>query len=65
MSENMKSKCFQLIHALPREWKKAPAMHDGSFENLLIQDHHLNKKNQMLCFTKLCHYPCFSAQVTQ
>ena len=28
-------------------------MHDGSLENLLIQDHHLIKKNQMLCLIKL------------
>ena len=28
-------------------------MHDGSLENIVIQDHYLIKKNQMLCFTKL------------
>ena len=28
-------------------------MHDGSLENLLIQDHHLIKEDQMLCLTKL------------
>ena len=28
-------------------------MHDRSLENLLIQNHHLNKKKQILCLTKL------------
>ena len=48
-----KFKWFQLIHALPREWKEAISMHDGSLENLLIPDHHLIKKNQIFCLTKL------------
>ena len=49
----MKFKWLQLIHALPREWKEAISIHDGSLENLLIQDHHLIKKDQILCLTKL------------
>ena len=53
LSQNMKFKCFQLIHTLPREWKEAISTHDGSLENLLIQDHHLIKINQILCLTKL------------
>ena len=53
LSQNMKFKWFQLTHALPREWKKAISMHDGRLENLLILDHHLIKKNQILCLTKL------------
>ena len=28
-------------------------MHDGSLENVLIQDHHLIKKSQILCLNKL------------
>ena len=28
------------------------SMHDGSLENLLIEGHHLIKKNQSLCLTK-------------
>ena len=46
LSQNMKSKWFQLIHALPREWKEAISVHDGSLENLLIQDHQLIKKKK-------------------
>ena len=45
----MKLKCFQLIQALPNE---AILIHDGSLENLLVQEHHLIEKNQMLCLTK-------------
>ena len=47
MSQNIKLKWFQLIHASPREWKEAISMHDASLENLLIQDHHFIKKNQI------------------
>ena len=53
LSQNMKFKWFQLIHALPREWKEAISMHNGHLKNLLIHDHHLIKKNQILCLTKL------------
>ena len=45
LSQNMKFKWFQLTHALPREWIEAISMYDGRLENLLIQDHHLIKKN--------------------
>ena len=48
----MKFKWPQLTHPLRREWKEAISMHDRSPENLLIQDHHLIKKNQILCLTK-------------
>ena len=46
LSQNMKFEWFQLIHALPREWKEAISMHNGRLKNLLIHDHHLTKKNQ-------------------
>ena len=49
----MKFKWFQSVHALPGEWKGAISVHYGSLQNLLIQDHHLIKKNQILCLTKL------------
>ena len=39
-------------------------MHDGSLENLLIQDHHLIKKNQMLCLTKLNSNELYKIQIT-
>ena len=52
-SQNMKLKWFQLMHALRKEWKEAISMHHGSLENLFFQDHHLIKKNQILCLTKL------------
>ena len=53
LSQKMKLRWFQLTHALPREWKESISMHNGSFENVLIQDHHLVKKNQIICLTKL------------
>ena len=59
----MKFKWFQLIHALPREWKEAISMHDGSLEILLIQNHHLIKKNQILCLTKLISNELYKIQI--
>ena len=63
LSQNMKFKWFQLIHALRREWKEAISMHNGSLENLLIHDHHLIKKNQILCSTKLNSNELYKIQI--
>ena len=38
-------------------------MHDGSLENLLIRDHHLIKKNQILCLTKLNSNELYKIQI--
>ena len=56
-------KWFQLIHALPREWKEAISMHDGSLKNLLTQDHHLIKKNQIFCLNKLNSNELYKIQI--
>ena len=63
LSQNMKFKWFQLIHALPRVWKESVSMHDGRLENLFIQDHHLIKKNQMICLTKLNSNELYKIQI--
>ena len=63
LAQNMKFKWFQLIHVLPSEWKEAISMHDRSLENLLIQDHHLIKKNQILCLTKFNSNELYKIQV--
>ena len=49
----MKFKWFQLTYALPREWNQATSTYDGSLQNLLMQDDHLVKKNQVVRLTKL------------
>ena len=54
---------FQLIHAFPREWKEAISVHDGSLGNLLIQHHHLIKKSQILCLTKLNSNELYKIQI--
>ena len=59
----MKFKLFQLIHTLPREWKEAISVHDGSLEIFLNQDHHLIKKNQILCLTKLNSNELYKIQI--
>ena len=51
-------KWIQLTHVLPREWKEAISTHNGSLEDLLIQDHHLIKKNQILRLTQLTVIDC-------
>ena len=59
----MKFKWFQLIHALQREWKEAISMHDGSLENLLIQDHHLIKKKPNPLLSKLNSNELYKIQI--
>ena len=63
LSQNMKFKWLQLIHALPREWKEAISVHDENLENLLIQDHHLIQENQILCLTKLNSNELYKIQI--
>ena len=46
-----------------RVWKETISMHDRSLENLLIQDHHLTKKNQILCLTKLNSNELYKIQI--
>ena len=59
MSQNVKLKLFQLI-----QLKEAISMHDGSLENLLIQNQHLIKKKQILCLTKLNSNELNKIQIT-
>ena len=63
LSQNMKLNWFQLIQVLTREWKEAIPIHDGNLVNLLIQDHHLIKKNQMPCLTKLNSNELYKIQI--
>ena len=45
------------------ERKEAILMHDGSLENLLIEDHHPIKKKQILCLTKLNSNELYNIQI--
>ena len=45
------------------EWKEAISMHNGSLKNHLIHDHHLIKKNQILCLTKLSSNELYKIQI--
>ena len=51
----------------PSVWGKrsclAFSMHDGSLEKLLIRDHHLIKKKQILCLTKLNGNELYKIQI--
>ena len=58
----MKFKWFQIIRNFLRERREA-RWNDESLENLLIQDHHLIKKNQMICLTKLNSNELYKIQI--
>ena len=46
--KNMEFKRLQLVHTLPKGWKEAISMHGESLKNIVIQNHHVIKKNK--CF---------------
>ena len=48
---------------VPGDTCQAISMHDGILENLLIQDHHLIKKNQILCLSKLNRNELYKIQI--
>ena len=51
--ENETFLIVQIIHALPISWKNILRNYTGSINNLVIQDHHLMKKRQILSLNKL------------
>ena len=46
-------KWFQLIHAIPKSWKKEIKIDQGKCRNLLDLNHHLIKNNQIYSIKKL------------
>ena len=48
---------------LTERMEEVISVHDGSLENLLIQDHHLIKKNQILYLTKLNSNELYKIQI--
>ena len=46
-------KWFQLIHAIPKSWKKDIKIDQGNCRNLLYLNHHLIKNNQIYSIEKL------------
>ena len=51
--EKEKFLIVQITHALPISWKEILRNYTESINNLVIQDHHLIKKHQMLSLNKL------------
>ena len=51
--KKMYFKWFQLIHAIPKSWKKDIKIDQGKCENLLDLNHHLIKNNQIYSIKKL------------
>ena len=44
---------FQIIHALPKQWKEVLTNNTDTIDNLVFYDHHLANKHQMYCLSKL------------
>ena len=44
---------MQIVNSLPQTWKEIIKNDNGNSNNLVIQDHHLIKKNQIHCLIKL------------
>ena len=44
---------FQIIHALPKQWKEVLTNNTDNIVNLVFYDHHLANKQQMYCLSKL------------
>ena len=44
---------FQIIHALPKQWKEVLTNNTDNIDNLVFYDHHLANKHQMYCLSKL------------
>ena len=53
LENKLKFKWIQLIHSLPKPWIEQIFIDSGNSISLAIQDHHVIKKQQILCLDKL------------
>ena len=44
---------YQIIHALPKQWKEILINHTENIDNLVFYDHHLLNKHQIYCLSRL------------
>ena len=51
---------MQISDAIPRSWKHTLITNVENIDNLVIHDHHLLKKNQILCLSKLSSKEIYS-----
>ena len=57
-------KWFQLIHAIPKSWKKDIKIDQGNCRNLLYLNHHLIKNNQIYSIEKLKANELYSLSIS-
>ena len=55
---------FQLIHAIPKSWKKDIKADQGNRRNLLYLNHHLIKNNQIYSIEKLKPNELYSLSIS-
>ena len=60
LHENQKFTLMQISDAIPRSWKHTLITNVENIDNLVIHDHHLLKKNQILCLSKLSSKEIYS-----
>ena len=53
MDDNKKCYWSQIIHTVPRAWKKMYSEYGKNDSNFFIHEHHLIKKHQIYCLEKL------------
>ena len=63
LTNNEKFKLFQIIHALPKQWREIVATYDGNLSNVFFPDHNLIKKNQVYSLSKLGSKELYKIQV--
>ena len=64
LPNHLKYRWFQIKHAIPNDWKQNLKMHNGNISNLLIENHHLIKKNHIYCLSKLDSRELYQIQIT-
>ena len=62
--KKMYFKWFQLIHAIPKSWKKDIKIDQGNCRNLLCLNHHLIKNNQIYSIEKLKANELYSLSIS-
>ena len=53
LTNNEKSKLFQIFHALRKRWHEIVATYDGNLSNVFLLNHNLILKNQAYALSKL------------
>ena len=64
LPNNMEFCWMQIVHALPKSWKKEILENKGNSNNLVIYDHHLIKKSQVYSLNRLDSKELYNILIT-